>query len=81
MPKNRSAYLYLQSALEIDPENALARRGLKRIGERYAVLANRALKEESYDKAGRYVDRPPYGDYYSALKIQAERAIPVPVKR
>jgi dihydropyrimidinase len=31
--------------------------------------------------AGRYVDRPPYADYYGALKIQAERAKPVPVKR
>ncbi len=31
--------------------------------------------------AGRYVDRPPFADYYSALKIQAERAEPVPVER
>lgn len=31
--------------------------------------------------AGRYVDRPPYGDYYSALNIQRQRAMPVPVKR
>ena len=31
--------------------------------------------------AGRYVDRPPFADYYSALKIQAERAEPVPVDR
>jgi dihydropyrimidinase len=31
--------------------------------------------------AGRYVERPPYADYYSPLKIQAERAKPVPVER
>ena len=31
--------------------------------------------------AGRYVNRPPYADYYSALKIQADRAEPVPVDR
>ena len=31
--------------------------------------------------AGRYVDRPPYADYYDALKIQAELAKPVPVQR
>ena len=30
---------------------------------------------------GRYVDRPPFADYYGALKIQAELAKPVPVKR
>lgn len=31
--------------------------------------------------AGRYVDRPPFAPYYEALKIQAQRAEPVPVKR
>ncbi len=31
--------------------------------------------------AGRYVDRPPYADYYGALRIQAELAQPVPVQR
>ncbi len=31
--------------------------------------------------AGRYVSRPPFADYYSALKIQAELAKPVPVQR
>ncbi len=31
--------------------------------------------------AGRYVNRPPFASYYDALKIQAERARPVPVKR
>ncbi len=31
--------------------------------------------------AGRYVDRPPYANFYSALQIQAELARPVPVKR
>ena len=30
---------------------------------------------------GSYVERPPYAGYYSALKIQAERARPVPVER
>ncbi len=31
--------------------------------------------------AGRYVDRPPFADYYSALKIQSDLAEPVPVDR
>jgi len=31
--------------------------------------------------AGRYVDRPPFANYYDALKIRAERAEPVPVDR
>ena len=31
--------------------------------------------------AGRYVDRPAFAPYYDALKIQAERAEPVPVQR
>ena len=31
--------------------------------------------------AGRYVDRPPFADFYGALKIQAELAKPVPVDR
>ncbi len=31
--------------------------------------------------AGRYVDRPPFADYHSALKIQADLAEPVPVDR
>ena len=31
--------------------------------------------------AGRYVDRPPYADFYSAMKIQAEHSRPEPVQR
>jgi len=31
--------------------------------------------------AGRYVDRPPFAAYYEALRVQAQRAEPVPVKR
>jgi dihydropyrimidinase len=31
--------------------------------------------------AGRYVDRPPFAPFYDALKIQAEQAEPVPVRR
>jgi dihydropyrimidinase len=31
--------------------------------------------------AGRYVDRPPFAAYYDALKLQAEQAEPVAVKR
>ncbi len=31
--------------------------------------------------AGRYVDRPPFAAYYEALKVQAQRAEPVPVER
>ncbi len=31
--------------------------------------------------AGRYIERPAFAPYYDALKIQAQRAEPVPVKR
>jgi dihydropyrimidinase len=31
--------------------------------------------------AGRYVDRPPFAPFYDALRIQAEKAEPVPVHR
>ncbi len=31
--------------------------------------------------AGRYIDRPPFAEYYDAMKIQAELAEPVPVDR
>ena len=31
--------------------------------------------------AGRYIERPAYAPYYDALKIQAQRSEPVPVKR
>jgi len=31
--------------------------------------------------AGRYVDRPPFAAYYEALRVQAQLAEPVPVKR
>jgi dihydropyrimidinase len=31
--------------------------------------------------AGRYVDRPPFAPFYDALKIQADRAEPMPVRR
>jgi dihydropyrimidinase len=31
--------------------------------------------------AGRYVHRPPFASYYDALKIQAQRKQPTPVKR
>ena len=31
--------------------------------------------------AGRYVDRPPFAPFYEALRVQAQHAEPVPVKR
>jgi dihydropyrimidinase len=31
--------------------------------------------------AGRYVNRPPFASYYEALKIQAQRNEPTPVRR
>jgi dihydropyrimidinase len=31
--------------------------------------------------AGRYVNRPPFASYYDALRIQARRRQPVPVRR
>jgi hypothetical protein len=82
MPKDRSAHHYLQQVLAIDADNAAAKRGLVRIGERYAVLANRALRDESYDKAERYVSRglrvSPASERLSALgnevRLARERA-------
>ncbi len=43
------------------------------------VFSDGELKVER--GAGRYVDRPPFAPFYDALKVQAQRAEPVPVER
>ncbi|MGH8508320.1 MAG: protein kinase domain-containing protein, partial [Gammaproteobacteria bacterium] len=54
-PPQDNAYYYYSRLLEIDPGNVPARRGLLAIGERYAVLAERELANNNYDRAKGYV--------------------------
>ncbi len=57
MPADDSAYGYYQRVLEIDARNEDALAGLKRIGQRYRVLAKWALEKQFFDKAELYLGR------------------------
>ncbi len=57
LPKDDSAYLYLQRVLQIQPDSLDARAGMQRIAQRYATLARAALHSEDYDRASLYVER------------------------
>jgi hypothetical protein len=50
-PAGRNAYDTYRQILERDPNNAEARRGIQQVGERYADLAEKALKRGKPDKA------------------------------
>ena len=76
-PPQDNAYYYYSRLLEIDPGNAPARRGLLAIGERYAVLAERELANNNYDRAKGYVaiglQFAPENDTLLALESLAQR--------
>lgn len=57
LPKDLSAYHFLQQALALQPGNATAEAGLQRILQRYIDLAKRALAEDRLKAAQRFVDR------------------------
>jgi tRNA A-37 threonylcarbamoyl transferase component Bud32 len=56
-PVGESAFYYYQQALQIDPDNASAQRGIARIAERYAVLAERDLSRARVASAQALVAR------------------------
>ncbi|MGH8555462.1 MAG: hypothetical protein ACREUD_07865, partial [Gammaproteobacteria bacterium] len=76
-PPRDNAYYYYSRLLEIDPGSVPARRGLLAIGERYAVLAERELANNNYDRAKGYVaiglQFAPENDTLLALKSLAQR--------
>lgn len=57
VPAEASAYSYYRRVLERDPRNAGALRGLLRIADTYALLAQRRLAKRDHDKAAAYVER------------------------
>lgn len=56
-PEDDNAYGYYTDVLAIDPENAAAADGFRRIAERYGTLARRELEHDRLSKAGTYVQR------------------------
>nr|MDJ0624630.1 hypothetical protein [Desulfocapsaceae bacterium] len=56
-PLESSAYTYYTKILEVDDDNAAAKRGLKRIAERYATLATTAFRKLDLPRVKMYVER------------------------
>ena len=54
-PAGRNAYDAYRQVLKLDPDNAEAQKGLKKVGGRYADLAERELKRGNSDKAMGYI--------------------------
>ena len=54
-PAGRNAYDAYRRVLELDPDNAEAQKGMKKIGGRYADLAEKELKRGNLDKAMGYI--------------------------
>jgi tRNA A-37 threonylcarbamoyl transferase component Bud32 len=55
-PPKDNAYYYFSKLLEIDPGNSQARAGILEIANRYAVLAERALAQNEYEKTEAYIN-------------------------
>jgi serine/threonine protein kinase len=55
-PSKDNAYYYFSRLLEIDPRNEIARRGILEIAERYALLAEKTLAANDYNKTRTYID-------------------------
>ena len=54
-PAGRNAYDAYRQVLELDPDNAEAQKGLKKVGGRYADLAQKELRRGNLDKAMGYI--------------------------
>lgn len=54
-PPKDNAYYYFSRLLEIDPENETARNGFMEIADRYAVLAEKALANNDFNKSEAYI--------------------------
>jgi hypothetical protein len=57
IPSEQSAWYYYSKVLELDPGNPAAERGLEQIVGRYAQLADRAMKQQEFEKARLFVNR------------------------
>jgi hypothetical protein len=57
IPAQRSAYSYYQQVLSLEPGNAKAQRGLRRIVERYITLARHAIQRQDKSEADLYITR------------------------
>ena len=56
-PAQRSAYSYYQQVLSLEPGNATARGGMRRIVERYVTLTRHAIQRQDNIKANQYITR------------------------
>ncbi len=50
-PADDSAFLYFANILQISPDSVLGRSGMRKIADRYAILADQAYKQFDYEKA------------------------------
>jgi serine/threonine protein kinase len=57
VPEGNNALFYYHKALEFDPNNEDAQRGIKKVAEKYALLASNALNNKDFKGAERYVDK------------------------
>jgi hypothetical protein len=55
-PPKDNAYYYFSRLLEINPADKTARAGLLEIANRYAILAERALANNEYEKTEAYIN-------------------------
>ena len=55
-PAGDNALYFFREVQKLDPENAEARRGLRKIADRYAALAEKEMNRFQYDDARRLID-------------------------
>ncbi|MCP4701714.1 MAG: hypothetical protein GY862_33375 [Gammaproteobacteria bacterium] len=56
-PGHDNAYVRYKKVLKLDPENAEAKRGIKKIVEQYLYLAKPAMRKGNYDKTRTHLDK------------------------
>lgn len=55
-PAKDNAYYYFSKLLDIEPNNPRAREGIMMIAERYAILAEKALADNDFQKSAAYIN-------------------------
>ena len=55
-PAKDNAYYYFSKLLDIEPDNQEAKDGIMKVAERYAILAEKALADNDYQKAAAYIN-------------------------
>ncbi|OGT75101.1 MAG: hypothetical protein A2W76_00665 [Gammaproteobacteria bacterium RIFCSPLOWO2_12_47_11] len=55
-PPKDNAYYYFSRLLDINPQSEIARRGILEIADRYALLAEKSLASNDYNKTQTYID-------------------------